>query len=98
MAVSPVVMLLGAVLVFAAPARTLQHDPGLRWCGPDQQHEQVPDLGQAQRDQLAAAVMAPLFAAARARVTARKAWASIAKVMCRYHPVYWRTWYWSRPV
>ncbi len=88
MSARSVVVLLGAVLVFAAPAGSLQH--GLRGgrCGPDQQHEQVPDLGQAQRDQLATGGVPPLFAAARARVTVRKAWASIAKVMCRYHPVY----------
>ena len=98
MSVSPVVVMLGAVLVFAAPAGTLQHDPGLRWCGPDQQDEQVPNLGQTERDQLDSAGVAPLFAAARARVAVRKAWASMARVMCRYHPVYWRTWYWSRPV
>ena len=88
MAVRSVVVLLGAVLVFAAPPRTLQHNLRLRWLGPDQQDEQVPDLGQAQPDELAVASgVAPLFAA-RARVTVRKAWASIAKVTCRYHPVY----------
>ena len=93
MSVGSVVMLPGAVLVFTAPAGTVQDDLRLRWCGPDQQDEQVPDLGQAQPDELAVASgVAPLFAA-RARVTVRKAWASIAKVMCRYHPVYWRTWY-----
>ena len=47
MSVGFVVVLLGAVLVFAAPAGTLQDDLGLRRSGPDQQHEQVPDLGQA---------------------------------------------------
>ena len=98
MSVGSVVMLPGAVLVFTAPAGTVQDDLRLRWCGPDQQDEQVPDLGQAQRDQFTTAGAAPLFAAARARVTVRKAWASIARVMCRYHPVYWRTWYWSSPV
>jgi hypothetical protein len=87
MSVISVVVLLGAVLVLAAPAGTLQHGVGLRWSGPDQQHEQVPDLGQAQGDQLPTAVVAPLFAA-RARVTVRKAWASMARVMWRYHPVY----------
>lgn len=84
-----VVVLLGPVLVFAAPPGSLQDHLGRRRSGPDQQDEQVPDLGQAQRDELATASgVAPLFAAARARVTVRKAWASIAKVMCRYHPVY----------
>ena len=84
-----VVVMLGAVLMFAAPSGSLQHGVGLRWRGPDQQDEQVPDFGQAQRDELAVAgVMAPLFAAARARVAVRKAWASIARVMWRYHPVY----------
>ena len=89
MSVRSVVVFSGAVLVFAAPMGSLQHDLRCRWCGPDQQHEQVPDLGQAQRNELVAAPgVTPLFAAARARVTVRKAWASIAKVMCRYHPVY----------
>ena len=89
-----VVVFFGAMLVFAAPAGTVQDDLWFWWCGPDQQDEQVPDFGQAQGDELAvSAGVAPLFAAARVRVTVRKTWASIAKVLCRYHPVYWRTWY-----
>ena len=98
MSVGFVVVSPGAVLVFAAPAGTVQDDLRLRWCGPDQEHKQVPDLRQGQGDQLAMAVVTPFFAAARARVTVRKAWASMARVMWRYQLVYWRTWYWSSPV
>jgi hypothetical protein len=93
MAVRSAVVLRGAVLVFAAPPGTLQDNLRRRWSGPDRQNEQVPDLRQRQGDQLSTGAVAPLFAAARARVAVRKAWVSIAKVMWRYHPVYWRTWY-----
>src|SRR6266516_2156482 len=68
---------------------------GVGGFGPDQVGQQSPDFGDGERDEVTAArFRVPFFD----RVTVRKAWASMDRVMCRYQPVYWRTWEWSRPV
>ena len=50
---------------------------------PDESGEQVSDFGHGEGNQIVEGTGAPFLAAASA-VMARKAWASIAKVMCRY--------------
>ena len=51
----------------------------------DQTDEEASDLGQAQGDEVAVAWMKAPFLD---RVTVRKAWASIQRVIGRYQPVY----------
>ena len=90
---SAVVGLSGAVLVSSSPGGAVQGVPGFGNGRPDQSGDQVPDLGQGERDQpvIASGVggsCAPFFD----RVTVRKAWASIDRVMCRYQPVHCLTW------
>lgn len=57
--------------------------------GPGDEDDKAPDFGKGQSYQLLGAWMwAPFFE----RMTLRKAWANMERVMCRYQPVYWRTW------
>ncbi len=51
---------------------------------PDEVGEQAADLGHGEWDQVLDGVGSPLFPPASAVVTVRKAWASMARVMCRY--------------
>ena len=81
-----VVALLCAVLVSSPPGGAVQGVIRVRWDGPEESDEESSDLGDGQGDQPAVGV--PFFD----RVTVRKAWANIDRVMCRYQPVYWRTW------
>jgi hypothetical protein len=88
-----VVGLSGAVLVSSAPGGAVQGVGGFGDAGPDQSGDQVSDFGQGERDQPVIASAgggscAPFFD----RVTVRKAWASIDRVMCRYQPVHCLTW------
>ena len=88
-----VVGLSGAVLVSSAPGGAVQGVGGFGDAGPDQSGDQVSDFGQGERDQPVIASAgggscAPLLD----RVTVRKAWASIDRVMCRYQPVHCLTW------
>ena len=57
---------------------------------PDEVGEQASDLGDGERDQLLDRLARPLFPPAVrlawAVVVVRKAWASMASVMCRYQP------------
>ena len=78
-------MLLRGLLVSSSPVRAAQNMFGVERLGEDQADEKVSDLGQAQGNEGAVAWMkAPFFD----RVTVRKAWASIERVMCVYQPVY----------
>ncbi len=96
MSSSPVVALFGAVLVSSSPGGAVQGASGFGNVCPDQCGDQVSDFGEGQRDQLVVAggvggvggSLAPFFD----RVTVRKAWASIDRVMCRYQPVHCLTW------
>ena len=51
---------------------------------PDEVGEEASDLGHGERDQLFDRAGCPFFALASAVVTVRKAWASMARVMCLY--------------
>src|SRR4030095_4512491 len=70
---------------------------------PDQAGQQPTQLGDGERDQHAQrghhnGPPSPSSAPGSwARVTARNASATIARVTCRYQERYWRTWSWSRP-
>ena len=89
MSAGSIVMLFRGLLVSSSPVRAGQNVFGVERLGEDQADETVSDLGQAQGNEGAVAWMkAPFFD----RVTVRKAWASIERVMCRYQPVYCRTW------
>jgi len=82
-------MSLGVLLVSSAPAGAVQHVAGIGETGPCEVGDEVPDLGQGERYE----VLVPGPGAPFLALTAvRKAWASIDRVMCRYQPVYWRTW------
>lgn len=74
----------GACLVSPAPAGPGQYVVVAVGVVPDEAGEQAADFGDGERDQLAGRCRCPPFAPAAARVTVRKAWASIARVMCRY--------------
>jgi hypothetical protein len=95
--VSPVVRAAGAGLMAATPPGPGQHESGLDRHRPDQCHQQAANLGDGERDQLEPAGQAGASPFARSllvawvRVTARKAWASSARVMCRYQPGQRRT-------
>lgn len=79
----------GGLLVFSAPVGALEYVFRTGRLGPDQVGEQVPDFRQGEGYELAVGrERAPFFD----RVTVRNAWASIDRVMCRYQPVYCRTW------
>lgn len=79
---------LGGLLVSSAPVGTLQCVFRTGELCPDEAGEQSSDFGQCQGYEFAIArVLAPFFD----RVTVRKAWASMDRVICRYQPVYWRT-------
>ena len=57
--------------------------------GPDEVEHEAPDFWDGQGDEVTVRPGAePPFE----RVMVRKAWASMDSVMCRYQPVYWRTW------
>ena len=89
MSASSVVVLPGGVLVSSSPVGALQDVSGLDGLVEDERGDEVPDLGQAHCDEAVVDVASrPLFA----RVTVRKAWASMERVMCRCQPVYCRTW------
>src|SRR5690349_12373567 len=49
--------------------------------------QESPDLCHGEADQVAGTVSAAPFDAAAAAMAARKAWASMARVMCRIQPV-----------
>lgn len=59
------------------------------WCGARRADEQPPDFGQREPDQVPVSCGSAPFLE---RITVRKAWANMEGVMCRYQPVYWRTW------
>ncbi len=81
--------LLGPVLVFSAPEGAADHVARVVVPGPGDADDQVPDFGQGEPYQLVGAWMwAPFLE----RMMLRKAWANMERVMCRYQPVYWRTW------
>ena len=83
-----VVAVLGAVLVFSAPEGAADHVSGVVVPVPGDAGDQVPDFGQGKSYQLLGAwIWAPFFE----RMTLRKAWANMERVMCRYQPVYCRT-------
>lgn len=73
----------GAGLVSASPSGPGQDVVWVVVAGPDEAGEQASEFGDGEWDQLAGRVWHPPFAAL-VRVTVRKAWASIASVMCRY--------------
>jgi hypothetical protein len=81
----------------AAPAGPGQDEARLHWGGPHQRHQQAADLGNRQRQQAKPAGQAavPPFVrsglVAWARVAARNACASSARVMWRYQPGHLRT-------
>ncbi|SNS00208.1 hypothetical protein SAMN06265360_1702, partial [Haloechinothrix alba] len=82
----------GALLVSAAPFRAGEGVVGLGYACPDELDQQAADFGQCQGDELAVADwvvdgMPPFFD----RVTVRKAWASMDRVMWRYQPLHCRT-------
>ena len=87
----------GTGLVASAPPGPGQHEAGLDRDGPDQRDQQAADLGDGQRQQAepagqaAASPFARSSLAAWARVTAKNAYASSAKVTCRYQPGHLRT-------
>ena len=84
-----VVALTGSALVTPAPFRSTEDVVWIGYFGPDQVDQQPPDFRDAQGDEVTSGrISAPFFD----RVTVRKAWASIDRVMCRYQPVYCRTW------
>ena len=67
----------------------MEHSRGVGGRIQHERGDEVSDLGQAQLDEVSVFVSSsPLFD----RVTVRKAWASMESVMCRYQPVYCRTW------
>jgi hypothetical protein len=84
-------------LMASAPPGPGQHEAWLDRCSPHQRHQQPADLGNRQREQTEPAVQAAVSPFARsglvawARVTARNAWASSARVMWRYQPGHLRT-------
>lgn len=73
----------GGVLVSSSPARAVQDVLGAGGLGPDEGDDEVADLGQARRDHLAACSWSSPLSD---RVTVRKAWASMERVMCRSGP------------
>ncbi len=86
----PVVMSSGIVLMLSAPACTLEDVSGVRDGGPGGAGDEAPDFGQGERYELWLAVSG---APSLALMAVRKAWASMERGMCRYQPVYWRTWH-----
>ena len=84
-------------LMASAPPGPGQHEAWLDRGGPHQRHQQPADLGHRQREQTEPAVQAAVSPFVRsglvawARVTARNAWASSARVMWRYQPGHLRT-------
>ncbi len=81
--------LLGPMLVLSAPERAADHVSGVVMPGPGDAADQAPDFGQGKPYQLLGTWMwAPFLE----RITLRNAWANMERVMCRYQPVYWRTW------
>src|SRR5512143_1105851 len=92
-----VVAAAGTGLMASSPARPGENLVG-GGCGvPDEAGQAAADLGDCEGNQLVGWAEPPLFARVAARVTVRKAWASMARVMWRYQPSQRRTWYWSRP-
>jgi len=87
----------GAGLMAAAPPGPGQHEPRRDRSGPHQRDQQAADLRDGQRQQAKPAAQAavPPFARSRlvawARVMARNACASSARVTCRYQPGHLRT-------
>jgi len=71
-------------LVSATPVGPVQDRGSVWWLVPDEVGEQASDFGDGERDQLLDRPGSPLFPAALAVVMVRKAWASMARVMCRY--------------
>lgn len=63
----------------------------------DEPDEQSPDFGQREPDQFSSPfpVAEPLFGAGHGQEALGEHGEG---VMCRYQPVYWRTWWWSSPV
>jgi hypothetical protein len=87
------VALFGAVLVSSSPGGAVQGASGFGNVCPDQCGDQVSDFGEGQCDQLVVAGgVGGSLALFFDRVTVRKAWASIDRVMCRYQPVHALTW------
>ena len=84
-------------LMASAPSGPGQHEAGLDGGRPHQCHQQPADLGNRQREQAEPAVQAAVSPFARsglaawARVTAKNACASSARVMWRYQPGHLRT-------
>ncbi len=74
----------GAGLVSTSPVGPAEDGGDLGRLVPDELGEQTSDLGHGERDQLLDRAAIPFFPPASAVVTVRKAWASMARVMCRY--------------
>ena len=85
-------------LMTAAPDRPAQDERRIDWWAPDQAGQQPAQLGDAERDehpQDGHHDRPPSPSAAsgrRARVAAKNASATIARVTWRYQARYWRTW------
>jgi hypothetical protein len=94
---SVVVCAPGTGLMASTPPRPGQHEARPDRGGPHQRHQQPADLGHRQGEQAEGAVQAAVSPFVRlglvawARVTARNAWASRARVMWRYQPGHLRT-------
>ena len=88
-------------LVPSSPDGPVQGPLQRWWRPPDQCDEQAPHFRHRQREQfdieLESPPFWPSFPTAWARVTVRKACANNANVLWRYHPIHFRTSYWSSP-
>jgi len=89
MSAGSVVVVFRGLLMSSSPVRAFDDVLGAARRCEDEAYEQVAYLGQTQGDEGAVAFGLVLFFE---RVTVRNAWASMERVMCRYQPVYWRTW------
>jgi len=85
-------------LMASSPERPGERERRIDWWAPDQAGQQPTQLGDGERDQHAQRghhdhPPSPSSASGRrARVTARNASATMARVTCRYQAGYWRTW------
>jgi hypothetical protein len=84
-----VVALLDAVLVSPSPDRPAYHVAGIRFPVPDDEGDKAPNFGRGEPYQAPSPRMQAPFLE---RIMLRNAWANMERMMCRYQPVYCRTW------